>query len=121
MDIKTKTGLAAFGIVGGLLLCGGCIGLGALLPRSIPVESSRADATAKDPYSPDCAIVRAWLKDHYGQVKVTSWGRRTITRSPELGDSVSLSVWFQTKDGRSKNGFFLIGAGDVVEHASISD
>jgi len=76
----------------------------------------------KDPYTPDCGIIRAWLKDKYGEVEIVSWGKRVINRNPELGDHVTLTVRFK-KTGQSqvKSGRFIIGAFDVVESANIAD
>lgn len=75
-----------------------------------------------DPYSPDCAIIRAWLKRQEGEVEVVSWGRRTIMRSLELGDHVTLSArWRRQGEWRSKSGLFTIGPGDIVINVVISD
>jgi len=74
-----------------------------------------------DPYSPDCAIIRGWLKRQYGDVEVISWGTRTITRSAAFGDSVTLTVRFRAGKGGVCSGFFIIGPGDVVESATIQD
>jgi hypothetical protein len=100
--------------------------LGLVLPRSAKESrdsaSTSQDSTAKDPYAPDCAIIRAWLKDHYGEVEVVSWGRRNIHRFAQLDDYVTLSVRFRLKgERRTKSGYFIIGAGDIVQSAHLSD
>jgi hypothetical protein len=84
---------------------------------SVPEDDPRTD-----PYNPDCRIIRAWLKRHYGsKVNVVSWGNRTTTRNVHLGDHVTLSVSFRVGAGGTKTGFFVIGGWNTVESATISD
>jgi hypothetical protein len=112
-----RLGIAAgVGAVVLLCLCTCCVAGIAFRPGPSGVENK----AAKDPYSPDCAIVRRWLRDNYSDAEVESWGQRAITRNPELGDHVTLSVRFRTK-GRTKSAFFIIGAGDIVESATVTD
>jgi hypothetical protein len=90
-----------------------------------PTKSApEADASASDPYDPDCAIVRRWLRANYGSVEAVSWGKRTISRmsAAGLGDTVTLTATFRVKGERGKKtGLFIIGPGDVVISSSISD
>ncbi len=86
-------------------------------------QGGSTTATAKpreDPYTPDCAIIRAWLKRSYGEVEVTSWGHRTVVITP-FGGSASLSCRFRRPGERTKSGFFTIGPYDTVETSVISD
>ncbi len=87
-------------------------------PGPAPTKSVGAD----DPYAPDCAIIRAWLKQHQGDVEVASWGWRTISNDRDLGGHVTLSCRFRRKgEWKTQSGFFIIGPGDVVESSTITD
>jgi hypothetical protein len=111
-------------VSGGLLALSCCLCAGVLAVNA-PPQTSRPTPSRKqeDPYTPDCAIIRKWLATNYGGgVEVTSWGTRTINRTGGLGDSVVLSARFRVKGDRgTKEGIFIIGPGDVVESASVSD
>src|SRR5262245_27299275 len=82
--------------VAGLILAGlvflAVLGLLMSLSSKARRESSHTsrDSAANDPYAPDCAIIRAWLKNQYGEdVEVVSWGRRNIHRFAQLDDHVT--------------------------------
>ncbi len=110
-------------IVGAVILLSTCYLGGLLFSSNHQNSSNRTRQSAReDPYSPDCAIIRSWLKRNYGEVEVVFWGERTIHHNAALGGSVILSVRFRTAgDTRSKHGLFIIGPGDIVESATISD
>jgi hypothetical protein len=119
--------IAVVAACAGCFSCFGCLLYGALLrPNSTASNLSNQGAARSkpfnDPYSPDCAIIRTWLKANYGEVEVVSWGHRTISHNLQLGGSVTLSVRFRVKGERgTKSGFFIIGPGDIVESSTISD
>jgi hypothetical protein len=71
-----------------------------------------------DPY-PHCAVVRNYLKREYGDYQIISWGKRTVTHG-QRGDNANLNVHFRAGD-KPKSGVFIIGPGDVIESAQISD
>lgn len=90
------------------------------IPVSAPALPARP-AEVRDPYRPDCRIVRDYLKAQYGDVEILSWGSRTLFRS-RLGDSVHLSARFRVRPGESvKDGSFTIGPSETVEHVMIRD
>ena len=96
--------------------------VGLLLRFAGEASDQSHGAAHNDPYSPDCAIVRDYLKVQYGEVEVISWGQRTISRSAVLGDHASLTVRFRVSGSNgTKFGLFIIGPGDVVESATITD
>jgi hypothetical protein len=99
-----------------------CCGVFGLLGSTLPGPAPKAASKKEDPYSPDCAVIRKYLKAHYGEVEVTSWGSRTITDNTVLGGHASLAVYFRCKgESKIQYGFFIIGPGDLVESATISD
>jgi hypothetical protein len=63
--------------------------------------------------------VRNYLKREYADYQIISWGKRIVTHG-QRGDNASLSVLFRADDKR-KSGVFIIGPGDVIESAKISD
>lgn len=114
------------------LLIGGCscllvIALGApcLVGMLVSGKDSRSHgglAVEKDPYSPDCRIVRDYLRGQYGEVEIVSWGKRSIHRDLDLGGHVTLTARFRCRGERKvRSGFFIIGPGDILETASIQD
>jgi hypothetical protein len=115
-------GLIAFGVAVLLFAaCGGMLFLSRLPPSGVS-SLDTAKPTNDDPYDPDCAIIRAWLKQHEGEVEVTHWGRRSIHQSTEFGGHVYLSARWRVKgQNYTKEGLFIIGPGDIVESVHISD
>jgi hypothetical protein len=109
-------------VITACLIALACCGAILKLPGWEAHETAKAAAAADDPYAPDCAIIRDWLKQHYGEIEVVSWGRRTVTESREFGGHATLSVRFRVKgEKRTKTGFFVIGPWDNVESSTISD
>ena len=76
----------------------------------------------EDPYPADCAVVRSWLRENYGDdVEVTSWGLRTAAADPKRGDCVTIGCRFRPKGGRTKSAFFVIGPDGAVLDVSFPE
>jgi hypothetical protein len=113
--------IVACTIIGALLLCAGLVVKHVKQGGGLP-GTRGGIAEGEDPYAPDCAIIRAWLREHYGDVEVVSWGRRGIHRFAALDDFVTLSVRFRVGgERRAMYGHFTIGPGNIVKSASVSD
>jgi hypothetical protein len=109
--------LTVIAVVGGTML-------GLALLSLLVDQAARPPAGVQpqhDPYDPDCAIVRRWLRQQYGDVEIVSWGRRTIFRSEYLGGSVHLSCRFRVKGGAVRSGSFTIDASNMVVSSRIDD
>jgi hypothetical protein len=116
-----------------LVFLGGCGAVGfvallligaALRERGRGATRPAVGATAhNDPYSPDCAIVPAYLRQRYGgECEVRSWGRRTVFVSREFGGTATLSARFRPPGGkRTLSGTFTIDGFNTVETALIDE
>jgi len=133
MTEMSRTGLAALAISLSLYTVAG--GALFLLTESRPASPARGAIQTKsaqqqpvapkeeghdDPYSPDCDIIRKWLKRHEGDVKVLSWGKRTVVRDLHLGGQARLDARWR-RGSHTKTGHFTIGSYDTVENVVISD
>jgi hypothetical protein len=73
-------------------------------------------------YSPDCALIRSWLRAHYGEVEVCSWGERTVFRDPDGSGHIHLNCLFRRKGtSHTLSGHFVIGPKNVLESSMVQD
>jgi hypothetical protein len=93
---------AVFLLCGGVLfLAGGAGKTGAVVP--IVPTATTAAATSGDPY-PECAAVRAWLRDHTGEpesMEVVKWGKRHVVGKGSIyfpAGTVTLELTFRGKN-----------------------
>lgn len=88
-----------------------------------PSDNSSRAKEEVDPYSPDCGIIRDYLKRHEGEVEIVSWGKRTIIQNYQgFGGQAILSArWRRVGESGTKSGIFTIGPHDTVENVVMSD
>ena len=119
----------ALGIIGACLLGSCCVFscvLASLIPRDLASPGSAAkqsdDPAENDHYKPDCAIIRTYLKQRYGEIEVVSWGKRSIWNNEVPGDHAMLSCRFRRQvERRTRSGDFTIGPYNTVENAFLRD
>jgi hypothetical protein len=117
---RKTVGLSALAAVGlAVALMGGMFLFTTVLDR---LDNPPALSPQNDPYREDCAIVRKWLREKYGEVDIVSWGQRTTFRSQHSGDTSRLTVRFRRKGGRSiLSGSFHIDALNQIVYSVIDD
>ena len=74
--------------------------IGSRLPPPTTPARARGVQPNDDPYPKDCAAIRGWLKQRYGEVEIKRWGRRTTVNVGD-GDTAFIDVYFSRPGGRT--------------------
>jgi hypothetical protein len=105
------------GVVIAGAVVGGMFVFSTILDR---MDNPPALSPKNDPYKTDCAIIRRWLRDRYGEVEVVSWGNQTLFHSQHFGDTTRVTVRFRVKGHHAiQSGAFHIDASNQVVYSVI--
>jgi hypothetical protein len=124
-DPPRRSLLPLFLIMGGVLavfaLCGGVMFLASGQGKLVDAVGAAGVAPATgDPY-PECAAVRAYLKDKFAAADVVSWERRVVFDNPSTDGFVTIDIKWRKPRGPIKRAYFQIDPSNIVASATFPD